>query len=121
MSADKDDLAYVWDCWNAVRKANRYTDGIALADYEGNELLRLGVERLLLIAGEAAGRVSETYRRDNAGAPWQELIRMRNLIAHSYEPEVVTRVWGSIRRVLPQAELQLECLLPWNLRSKEVD
>ena len=117
MTPDKDDLAYVWDCWNAVKKTLQYVENVDFDGYSENELLRLGVERLILIMGEAAGRISDDYRREHPGVAWQDLIRLRNLVAHSYEPEVVTRVWGSVKRVLPQAELQLECLLPPKLRD----
>lgn len=117
MSPDKNDLAFALDCWAAVCEINLLLTDVEATDFRQNRLILLAVERLVLIAGEAAARLSPEFCREHSGVPWREMIRLRNLVAHNYGPQVIPEVWGAARRLLPLAQTQLECIIPSSLRQ----
>lgn len=119
MSPDKDNMAYAWDCWAAMRDALEFLDGKTEADFRSDKQLRFALERALLIMGEASNRVSEDFQRQYAGVPWRRLVRLRNSVAHNYGPEIIGIVWEGLQ-ILPQAELQLMSILPPEYRDKQL-
>lgn len=117
MPPDKDDLAYAWDMWSAISQVAEFLEDVDQQAFRADRKLRYAVERLMLIMGEAAGRVSAQFREQHSGVPWQQFVRLRNLIAHDYGVHLAGREWDALRRLLPQAELQLASILPPELRS----
>ena len=72
----------------------RYLDRVSAADFRKDRRLRLAVERLLEIVGEAAGGLSEEAR---ASVPfdWRAVRGLRNVIVHQYgaiDPDQLHRV-----------------------------
>ncbi|HEX5370550.1 MAG TPA: HepT-like ribonuclease domain-containing protein [Dehalococcoidia bacterium] len=47
-------------------------------------LLIHAIERELEIVGEAARRISDTYRTAHPEIPWRSIIGLRNVLAHDY-------------------------------------
>lgn len=47
-------------------------------------MLRGAVERHVEIIGEAANRVSQTFREAHPEIPWREIIDQRHVLAHEY-------------------------------------
>lgn len=93
MSAKKD-AALLADVVEHAEEAIRYLDGVGAAAFREDRRLRLAVERLLEIVGEAAGGLSEEAR---AGIPfdWRAVRGLRNVIAHQYgaiDPDQLHRV-----------------------------
>ena len=48
---------HLYDILRAAEKLEQFTEGKSLDDYEGDALLRSGVERQLGIVGEALNRI----------------------------------------------------------------
>jgi uncharacterized protein with HEPN domain len=69
------------------------------------------VIRRLEIIGEAARRVSESFRLSHAGLPWAEMIGMRNLLIHEYDDVDMHVVWQTVLTELPRLAAQMEELL----------
>lgn len=59
-------------------------DGIQLADFVQNDLLRSTVTYKLLIIGEAASRISQESRNRFSDVPWTQIVGFRNQVAHGY-------------------------------------
>ena len=73
------------------------------AVWDANQLLRLAVERLWILAGTTA----ETYRiaanLDVGALPWAELYQFRNVLAHLTPSQLETdRVWHESVQDLPR-------------------
>jgi uncharacterized protein with HEPN domain len=56
-------------------------------------MLRGAVERHLEIIGEAAGRVSQSFRETHREVPWRQIIAQRNILAHEYGDVDDALVW----------------------------
>ena len=72
-----------------MREADRKLADLVLqtseVEFPAAEKVRFAVERLVLVLGEAAARVSEPYRLQHPEIPWSRLQRVRNLVAHTEE------------------------------------
>ncbi len=88
-------------------------NGITLADYRENRLVRSAVERNFEIIGEAVRRLVQ-YDPDTAKqiGDYPHIIAFRNLLAHGYDLVDDERVWKTIREDLPSLLDKVTSLLP---------
>ena len=84
MSPKDRDLGCVWDMHDAARQALEFSEGRSFNDYCQNKMMRLAVERLLEIMGQAAKGVSSEFRERYSDVPWVKIIGLRNILAHEY-------------------------------------
>lgn len=112
MRPDDADAAYLWDMLQACREIASFTRDTALEDFLGDRKLVLAVERSLEIIGEAAGRISETFRVSHDEVPWRNIRGMRNILAHEYGQVNHEIVYKTVRDEIPMLRANLEKLLP---------
>lgn len=93
-------LAAVCEILHYCSHANR-------GDLDSNTpLLRL-VERNIEILGEAASRLSESYKLTHSEVPWNTITGMRNRIAHAYFNLNRDVLWNTIQTRIPELEQRL--------------
>ncbi len=107
----KDD-AYLLDILLAARKVLQYAGSMKQEEFDGNELVQDAVMRQLEIMGEAAGRISEEFRKAHPTIPWHKIIGMRNQIIHEYFRINRQVVWDTIHNDLPDLIRLIEPLVP---------
>lgn len=61
-----------------------FTQGVSRAQFLDDRMRVLAVERCLEIVGEAANRISDSFRDAHPHIRWQAMRGMRNLLAHEY-------------------------------------
>src|SRR5438876_11969772 len=83
MKREKRDDAHLWDMLDAAREARELISGLSYDDLMSRKVVRLALERVLEITGEAARNVSPR-RRNRHAIPWQGIIGLRNAIEHEY-------------------------------------
>lgn len=54
----------------------------------------------LIIIGEAANRISETFQEQHTEIPWSSIIGTRNIIVHGYDQVRLQIVWEILQRDL---------------------
>lgn len=119
MRPDDRDAGYLLDMLRHARGVVRALEGRTLADYLGDEELRLAVERRLEIIGEAAGRVSQAFRSAHRDIPWRKIIGQRNVLAHKYGEVQDDLVWQVGTVSVPELIVLLEPLIPPAPASEE--
>jgi uncharacterized protein with HEPN domain len=62
----------------------------------------------LIIIGEAANQISETFQEQHYQIPWSAMIGTRNIIVHGYDQVKLPIVWEILQRDL--AGLKVEIL-----------
>jgi uncharacterized protein with HEPN domain len=82
MQPDPRDAAYLWDMLDAARTVEQLSSGLDFAHYSIDRRTQLAVERSLEIIGEAAGRVSTSFRNAHPEIPWRQIIGQRNVLIH---------------------------------------
>lgn len=63
------------------------------AVFDADFVVRLAVERLLEIIGEAASAMSDEGRSDYAAIEWRDVTRLRIVLAHHYHRIDSGQVW----------------------------
>ncbi len=102
----------LFDALESCRAIRRYTDGIDLAAYLRNDMLRDAVERRLAIIGEALNRAQAS---DPALAgqirELRRIVGLRNRVVHGYDTVDNEVVWTVVQRNVPLLQTRLADLL----------
>ena len=112
MAPESRDAAYLWDMLDAARSIRRFTADTSLDQYQQNEVMKLAVERQLEVIGEAARRVSDTFKQAHPEIPWQPIIAQRHVLAHEYGEVNHIRIWRVVTTHIPALISSLEPLIP---------
>lgn len=112
MSPESRDSAYLWDMLDAARTLAKITSGMSLDQYRQDRVTQLAVERLIEIIGEAARRVSDTFKQAHPEIPWQPIIGQRNVLAHEYGEISHFQIWKVVTTHIHDLSAKLEPLIP---------
>lgn len=85
----------------AARKAVGYAAGRSREDLDSDELLRLGLTKLVEIVGEAAKQVTSATRSRYPEVPWSAAARMRDRLVHHYFDVNLDVLWSTVTEDLP--------------------
>ncbi len=102
MQPDSRDAAYLWDMLDAARTVEQLSSGLDFSQYSNDRRTQLAIERSFEIIGEAAGRVSASFRESHPEIPWRQIIGQRNVLIHEYGEIKQERIWKVVRENIPQ-------------------
>jgi uncharacterized protein with HEPN domain len=91
MSPAKTNDSLLTDMLNACKEVSEFMDGVSFDEFLSDRMLCRATERCLEIVGEAASRVTSTFRELHPEIPWHRLRGLRNVLAHDYG-EIVEEV-----------------------------
>jgi uncharacterized protein with HEPN domain len=74
----------VEDILAAAERATRFVGQMDLAAFKADERTAAAVLHQIFLIGEAAARLPEEIRSRAPDIPWEEIIGMRNIIAHGF-------------------------------------
>ncbi len=63
------------------------------------------------IIGEAASKLTPTFRKTHHQVPWPQIIKMRHVLVHDYLGIDLTEVWAVVERDLPALKKQFSDIL----------
>ncbi|MBI5868031.1 MAG: DUF86 domain-containing protein [candidate division Zixibacteria bacterium] len=112
MRREQADFAYLWDMLDAARAVSEFVGGRSFHDYLTNRMLRGAVERQVEIIGEAAGKVSVTFRDAHPEIPWRRIIAQRHVLAHEYGDVRHELLWRVATDRIPELIRDLSRLIP---------
>lgn len=112
MPLDPRDATHIWDIIRAAEAVADDIAGLGLETYLQVRQIRSAVERELEIIGEAARRLSESFRQAHPEIPWPSIIAQRNVLAHQYDKIGHARVWTVASKRLPELAAALRPLAP---------
>ncbi len=92
-------------------EAQQLVQGRNLDDLEHDQILRLALERVIEIVGEAANRLPPDFRAKHGQIEWEKIIGMRNVLAHGYDAINNEVLWETAETHIPRLLTQLEELL----------
>ena len=116
MRPEERDPAHLWDMIEAARAIMEFTENLTLEEFlaagRDREITRLAVERELEILGEAARRVSSSFRNAHPEIPWKGIVGLRNVISHEYDRINYTEIHRIVRKQIPELVMFLKPLVP---------
>ncbi len=72
---------------------------------------RRALERCVELIGEAASRLSETWRAEHPAIPWRQIIAMRNVMIHGYDEVIDEVLWEVATKDVPDLRRAVLALL----------
>jgi len=100
------------DALTACRRIESITSGLDLTAYLQNDVVRLAIERLLEITGEALNVASRDEPELLAAIPDIALaVGLRNKIAHDYDDISDEVIWDTITTDIPTMRRQIEAAM----------
>lgn len=84
MAPEERDAAYLWDMLEYARHCITLLANKSEHDWHYDLAVKLAIERSLELIGEAARKVSVTFRKRHPEIPRRNIIGQRNILAHDY-------------------------------------
>jgi uncharacterized protein with HEPN domain len=102
----------LFDIASAAERIARFTAGKTFEDYEGDDLLRSGVERQFEIVGEALGRLLKLDpATGNRISEYRKIVSFRNVLIHGYDTVSNRITWDIIAEKVPVLRAEVAVLL----------
>lgn len=98
---EKRDSLYLRHMSDAVDKVRSFAGGVDFERFKSDEMLHGAVIHQLLIIGEAANKISDSFRDARPDWPWRGMISMRNKLIHDYFRVSLEEVWKTVVEDLP--------------------
>jgi uncharacterized protein with HEPN domain len=112
MSDSKTDAEdYLRDILDNIGKVERFTAGMDLDAFLGDEKTAYAVIRALEIIGEAVKQLPEALRASYPDIAWRDIARMRDKLIHKYFGVNLGIVWKTITVSIPQLKPVVEAIL----------
>lgn len=99
----------VLDMLEAIERIQRHASK-GRGSFDRDELIQTWVVHHLQIIGEAAARLSASFRDAHPSIPWARVIAMRNVLVHDYFGIDLEEVWQVVERDLPPLERELRLI-----------
>lgn len=105
---------YIRHMLGAAELAITYVEGSSRDDFMEDKRTQQAVILNIVILGEAATKVVQSYPDfvvDHPEIPWRNMKGMRNRIAHGYFDIDLDIVWNTVQSALPQLLDQLTAIM----------
>jgi uncharacterized protein with HEPN domain len=103
----RDDDLFLGDILAAIGRIESYVSGVDEATFFESHILQDAVIRQLEIVGEAAKRLSPSFRDSRSAIPWRDIIGMRAKLAHDYMTVDLQAVWDTAVHDIPALRASL--------------
>lgn len=108
MSAPRDDTVFVRHIRDAIARIESYLDGVTEEAFLRTPIVQDAVIRQIQIIGEAAKRLSNSFRDSTPAIPWADIAGMRDKLVHDYMGVQLDAVYETAARDIPALKVQLD-------------
>lgn len=112
MLPDARDAALLWDMLTHAREASELVRNETFESFSDNRVLRLAVQHLIQIVGEAANELSREFHSAHPEIPWIPIIKQRHIIVHDYGIIEDDKIWRVATIYIPELIRLAEPLMP---------
>lgn len=107
----RSDLILLTDMLEAVEVIQEYIAGLEYESFLINRMVRDAVVRNVQVLGEAANRVSKSFRDQHISIEWTRIIRTRHILVHEYFGLDYEIMWRIITVHLPPLQQAIRQIL----------
>jgi len=105
------DAGLLLDIVLAAKDAQSFVQGLDWVQFQQSRLHQNAVIRSLEVIGEAAGKLSPSFRAGHPDLSWHDIVNMRHRLIHAYSEVRLDVVWSTVQVDLPQILQVIEPLL----------
>jgi len=98
------------DILTSIENIERYASR-GKAEFLADELIQTWIVHQLQTIGEAASRVSETFRANHREISWKQIVALRQILLHDNFGINPASVWHSVENELPSLKKRIEIVL----------
>jgi len=106
-----DQSAFLNHILDAIKKIEKYIQGIDEQAFKENDLVQDGVIRQIEIVGEAVKRLSNEWTSQYPHIPWQDIAGMRDKLIHNYFGVDIDTVWLTVEKDIPDLKEEISRLI----------
>ena len=106
-----DQSAFLNHILDAIKKIEKYIQGIDEEAFKKNDLVQDGVIRQIEIIGEAVKRLSDDLTSQSAHVPWQDVAGMRDKLIHDYFGVDIDTVWLTVKKDIPDLKEEIKRII----------
>jgi uncharacterized protein with HEPN domain len=103
--------AILHDIFAATERMLRFVEGVEKQQFLQNDEKCYAVLAQLIIIGEAANRLPDSFHEANPSVPWRQMIGMRNRVVHGYDAVDWNIVWDVAAKHGPELKKSIAGLL----------
>ena len=102
---------WLYDILVSIQSINEFVGDVRVFEtYESDKKTRRSVEREIMIIGEAVNRI-KSIESNIQITHIQQIIAVRNRVAHAYDAVNNAMIWGIVINHLPNLKIEVENLL----------
>ncbi len=102
-----DDQDAIVDIVESMRRISEYVSETEKEVFLQDHRTQDAVIRRFEIIGEAAKRLSKSFRDRHSDLPWNEMAGMRDRVIHGYDSVDLEIVWRTATEQLPELTIQI--------------
>jgi uncharacterized protein with HEPN domain len=106
----KDPRVYLVHILERINRIEAFTQD--KASFFDDQMSQDAVLYNLMVIGEAAKRIDDTYRAAHPEVPWRSMAATRDVLIHDYPGVSLQQVWQIVANDLPPLKAALLALLP---------
>ena len=111
MSKNRRDRDFLLDIEDAINRILEYTSGMNWNEYLRDYKTQDAVVRNLEVIGEATKNISDEFRNQHPGIPWQDMAGTGDRLTHHYFGINQEIVWQIVEYDLPGLREQIQQVL----------
>ncbi|MBI4558273.1 MAG: DUF86 domain-containing protein [Candidatus Hydrogenedentes bacterium] len=104
-----------------IARIEVFIRGMTYATFCADDKTAFVVVTCFSIIGEAARLIPEDIKSAHPNVPWNQMIRMRNVLVHEYDKIDLEIVWSTATKDLPVVLPKLKAVLEASVERREED
>jgi uncharacterized protein with HEPN domain len=116
----RDYRLYLDDILEAIKKIDKYSNGLTLRSLKKKSLVVDGIARNLEIIGEAAKNIPRTIKEKHSDIEWKKIAGLRDILAHEYFGVDLEVLWDIIKNKLPDLKNKISRIKRKNLKKSAI-